>query len=57
MTFLQRLLNTTRIGLSQWLICLGTAAVLIVVEEAWKLFARRSTREQTQAAPSRPAYV
>jgi Ca2+-transporting ATPase len=55
--FLQRLLDTTRLSLSQWLTALGVAAVLIVVEEVWKFFVRRSHAGEPEATPARPAYI
>ena len=39
--FLQRIFDTTELRLSQWSICVGIAATLVVVEELIKLVVRR----------------
>jgi Ca2+-transporting ATPase len=39
--FLQRLLGTTSLRAQEWLICLGFAVVLILVDEVIKFFLRR----------------
>ncbi|MFC7494137.1 MULTISPECIES: cation-translocating P-type ATPase [unclassified Nocardioides] len=43
--FLQRIFGTTGLDLGQWATCIGLAASLVVVEEAIKVFVRRSTKE------------
>jgi Ca2+-transporting ATPase len=40
--FLQRVLGTTSLSFNQWLLCIGIAASLLVVEEVIKFFLRRS---------------
>jgi P-type Ca2+ transporter type 2C len=42
--FLQRIFDTTALTLGQWLICIGVAATLVVVDEVIKVFLRRSRR-------------
>jgi Ca2+-transporting ATPase len=42
--FLQRIFETTALTLGQWLVCIGVAATLIVVDEVIKFFLRRSRR-------------
>jgi len=42
--FLQRIFQTTELSFSQWSICIGLAASLVVVEEAIKLIIRRRDR-------------
>jgi Ca2+-transporting ATPase len=39
--FLQRLIGTTSLDFSQWWICIGAAASLVVMEELIKFFIRR----------------
>jgi Ca2+-transporting ATPase len=41
--FLQRLFSTVALSFTQWWICIGLAASLLVVEEVIKLFIRRRT--------------
>ena len=38
--FLQKIFGTTGLSLNQWLICIGLAASLIIVEEVIKLIIR-----------------
>jgi Ca2+-transporting ATPase len=54
--FLQRIFSTAALTLREWLVCLGLALCLLVVEEAIKLyFARRgeqaAPQAEAQAAP------
>jgi len=49
--FLQRIFETTELRLSQWSICVGIAASLVVVEELIKLVIRRRDRRRV-AAPA-----
>ena len=49
--FLQRIFETTELRLSQWSICIGIAASLVVVEELIKLVIRRRDRRRV-AAPA-----
>jgi P-type Ca2+ transporter type 2C len=42
--FLQRIFDTTALTLGQWLICIGAAATLVIVDEIIKFFLRRSRR-------------
>jgi P-type Ca2+ transporter type 2C len=42
--FLQRIFETTELSFSQWSICIGIAASLVVVEELIKLVVRRRVR-------------
>ena len=55
--FLQRIFGTTELSFTQWSICIGIAASLLVVEELIKLGLRRRDRRhltpQTEPAPSR----
>jgi Ca2+-transporting ATPase len=54
--FLERIVGTTSLSFSQWWICIGIAATLVVVEEVVKVFVRRRARrtptvpEQTMPA-------
>ncbi len=50
--FLQRIVGTVDLSLSQWAMCVGLAATLVVIEELIKFVIRR--RERAEAAP-RPA--
>jgi P-type Ca2+ transporter type 2C len=54
--FLQRIFQTVELNLTQWSICIGIAASLVVVEELIKLVIRRRHRRavatQTQPAPA-----
>ena len=47
--FLQRIVGTVDLSLSQWSVCIGLAATLVVIEELIKLVLRR--REPAQGAP------
>jgi Ca2+-transporting ATPase len=47
--FLQRIVGTVDLSLSQWLMCVGLAATLVVIEELIKFVVRR--RERAQGAP------
>lgn len=42
--FLQRIFHTTALTLGQWLVCIGVAASLVVVDEVIKFFLRRRQR-------------
>jgi Ca2+-transporting ATPase len=46
--FFQRILDTVPLTGNQWLICIGAAASIVVVSEAWKLVLRRRARASTQ---------
>jgi Ca2+-transporting ATPase len=50
--FLQRIVGTTSLTFSQWSICIGLAASLVVVEEAIKLFVRRRARRHGPDLPA-----
>jgi P-type Ca2+ transporter type 2C len=52
--FLQRIFQTTELSFSQWSICIGIAASLVVVEELIKLVIRRRVRGRT-AVGTEPA--
>jgi P-type Ca2+ transporter type 2C len=52
--FLQRILETVELSLSQWSICIGIALTLVVVEELIKLVLRRRDRRRV-ATPTEPA--
>jgi Ca2+-transporting ATPase len=43
--FLQRILGMTSLSRDQWLICIGFAFVLLLVDEVIKFFLRRRRRE------------
>jgi P-type Ca2+ transporter type 2C len=49
--FLERIVGTTSLRFSQWWICIGIAATLVVVEEAIKLFVRRRSRRTMPTTP------
>ena len=49
--FFQRILDTVELTGNQWLICIGAAATILVVSEAWKFALRR--RERTATAERR----
>jgi len=42
--FMQRIFGTTALTLGQWLICIGVAAILVVIDEVIKLFLRHHRR-------------
>jgi Ca2+-transporting ATPase len=48
--FLQRIFGTTALTLEEWLVCIGVAATLVVVDEVIKFFLRR--RRSAGEAPS-----
>ena len=48
--FLQRLLGTVSLTGEQWLVCIGVALSLIVVEEV-----KKALKIKTDEAPARPA--
>jgi P-type Ca2+ transporter type 2C len=48
--FLQRIFDTVELSFSQWSICVGLAASLVVVEELIKLVIRRRDRRSTVVA-------
>jgi P-type Ca2+ transporter type 2C len=52
--FLQRILETVELNLSQWSICIGIALTLVVVEELIKLVLRRRDRRRVPT-PTEPA--
>jgi Ca2+-transporting ATPase len=54
--FLQRLLGTVSLTVDQWLICIGVALSLIVVEEARKLL-RLRTGDEPEATTASPVGV
>jgi P-type Ca2+ transporter type 2C len=47
--FLERIISTTELRFSQWWICIGIAASLVVVEELLKLVIRRRATRATKA--------
>jgi P-type Ca2+ transporter type 2C len=49
--FLQRIFDTTELSFSQWSICIGIAASLVVVEELIKLVIRRRDRRRPATEP------
>jgi len=50
--FIQRILGTVSLSLDQWLLCIGLAFVLILIDEAIKFFMRRRRGgDSTQTAP------
>jgi P-type Ca2+ transporter type 2C len=49
--FLQRIFHTTALSFTQWSICIGIAASLVVVEELIKLVLRQRDRRRVAAAP------
>jgi P-type Ca2+ transporter type 2C len=53
--FLQRIFETVELSFTQWSICVGIAASLVVVEELIKLVVRRRDRRSVAAAPARPS--
>ena len=58
LAFLQRMLGTTSLSGDQWLICVGFAIALLLVDEVVKFFLRRSRSQPTDAAPAaKPAAV
>jgi P-type Ca2+ transporter type 2C len=52
--FLQRIFQTTELSFTQWSICIGIAASLVVVEELIKLVIRRRDRRRV-TPPTEPA--
>jgi Ca2+-transporting ATPase len=50
--FLQRILGTTSLTGNQWLLCIAVSLILLVVDEVWKFFLRRSTSRSVQAVPA-----
>jgi Ca2+-transporting ATPase len=53
--FLQRILETVELSLSQWSICIGIALTLVVVEELIKLVLRRRDRGRVTVPTEEPA--
>jgi P-type Ca2+ transporter type 2C len=49
--FLQQIFDTVELSFSQWSICIGIAAALVVVEELIKLVLRQRDRRRAAAAP------
>jgi len=49
--FMQRILGTTSLNGNQWLLCIGLAIALLLVDEVVKVFMRRS-RRAAQLAPA-----
>jgi Ca2+-transporting ATPase len=49
--FLQRGLGLTDLTLEQWLLCLGAAAALLLVDELIKLYLRRNRRRSAASVP------
>jgi hypothetical protein len=47
--FLQRIFSTVALSFSQWWICIGIAASLVLVEELIKVFIRRRARRSAPA--------
>ncbi|HKT40709.1 MAG TPA: cation-translocating P-type ATPase C-terminal domain-containing protein, partial [Ktedonobacterales bacterium] len=50
--FLQRIFETTALTFNQWLVCIGVAATLVVVDEVIKFFLRRSRRAASGQSPA-----
>jgi Ca2+-transporting ATPase len=55
--FLQRIAGTTELRFSMWSVCVGLAAVLVVVEELIKLVLRRREQPAPAAEPELPRLV
>jgi Ca2+-transporting ATPase len=56
LAFLQRILGTTSLNGDQWLICIGFAIALLLVDEVIKFFMRRSqSKSQPEAMPAAAA--
>jgi P-type Ca2+ transporter type 2C len=58
LAFLQRFLGTTSLSRDQWLLCIGFAIALLVVDEVIKFFLRRSRQQEqptVDVARSAPA--
>jgi Ca2+-transporting ATPase len=53
--FLQRILGLVELNGSQWLLCLGLAIALVLVDEVVKLLMRRSRRHETPVSSGAPA--
>ena len=51
--FLQRIFSTESLSFSQWWICIGIAASLVLVEELIKFFARRRARREAPAGAAK----
>ena len=51
--FLQRIFSTVSLSFSQWWICIGIAASLVLVEELIKVFVRRRARREAPAGTAR----
>ena len=49
---LQRIFGTTALTLNQWLICIGLALTLLVVEELVKVVLRRRLRPEVAVTPT-----
>jgi Ca2+-transporting ATPase len=48
----QSFLKTTSLSLSEWAICIGVGASVIVLAEAWKFFLRRRPERPAEPAPA-----
>jgi Ca2+-transporting ATPase len=55
--FLQQIFDTVELSLSQWSICIGIAATLVVVEELIKLVLRQRDRRRAAAPRLSPSRV
>jgi Ca2+-transporting ATPase len=59
--FLQRILGTTSLNRDQWLLSIGFAIALLLVDEVVKIFLRRSRQKEqptgvvTRSAPVAPS--
>ena len=54
--FMQRIFGTTALTLGQWLICIGVAATLVVIDEVIKLFLRHHRRAaEVRSSSGQPA--
>ena len=49
--FLEQIFDTVELSFSQWSICIGIAAALVVVEELIKLVLRQRARRRVAMAP------
>lgn len=52
--FLQRILGTTSLSGDQWLICIGFAFALLLVDEVIKVFLRRRSKQGEVPKDRRP---
>jgi P-type Ca2+ transporter type 2C len=48
----QSFLKTTSLSLSEWAVCIGVGASIVVFVEVWKFFLRRRPAREAEAAPA-----